>query len=63
VRIVIDASVALKWVLAEVNTDAADALLAEELIAPSLWLIEAANAMWRRSRRGEFDLVEARAFA
>ena len=41
--IVIDASVALKWVLEEAGLDAADALLDQDLIAPSLWLVEAAN--------------------
>ncbi len=51
--IVIDASVALKWVLDEPGKEAADALLEEELIAPSLWLLEAANALWRRAQRGE----------
>jgi predicted nucleic acid-binding protein len=36
VSIVIDASVALKWVFDERGTEAAIALLAEELIAPEL---------------------------
>jgi predicted nucleic acid-binding protein len=56
---VIDASVALKWVLDEPGKAAADALLDEELIAPALWLIEAANALWRRSVRGEISGQEA----
>lgn len=58
--VVIDASVALKWVLDEVGKDAADALLDEELIAPSLWLVEAANALWRRARRGELSDEQAK---
>jgi predicted nucleic acid-binding protein len=53
VSVVIDASVALKWVLDEPGKEAAEALLEEELVAPSLWLLEAANALWRRSQRGE----------
>ncbi|CAN7604446.1 type II toxin-antitoxin system VapC family toxin [Caulobacter sp. LjRoot300] len=57
--LVIDASVALKWVLAEPGQDAADALLDEDLIAPSLWLLEAANALWRRNLRGELSAGEA----
>lgn len=57
--IVIDASVALKWVLDEPGQDAADALLDQELVAPALWLVEAANALWRRSRRGEISDDEA----
>jgi len=60
VSVVIDASVALKWVLDEPGKDAADALLEEELIAPSLWLLEAANALWRRTQRGEINGEEAK---
>jgi predicted nucleic acid-binding protein len=59
VTVVVDASVALKWVLDEPESDAADALSSEELIAPALWLVEAANALWRRSRRGEISDEEA----
>ena len=58
--IVVDASVALKWVLDEPGAHAADALLDEELIAPALWLIEAANALWRRARKREITGDEAR---
>ena len=57
--LVVDASVALKWVLAEPGQAAADALLDEDLIAPSLWLLEAANALWRRNLRGELSVAEA----
>jgi predicted nucleic acid-binding protein len=60
VSVVIDASVALKWVLDEPGKEAADALLEEELIAPSLWLLEAANALWRRTLRGEISGEEAK---
>jgi predicted nucleic acid-binding protein len=59
VRIVIDASVALKWVLDEPDSDAAIALRDEDLIAPALWLVEAANALWRRARIGEITAAEA----
>jgi predicted nucleic acid-binding protein len=58
--IVVDASVALKWVIDEAGHEAADALLDEELVAPSLWLVEAANALWRRARRGELTHDEAK---
>ncbi|HEY3950080.1 type II toxin-antitoxin system VapC family toxin [Phenylobacterium sp.] len=57
--IVIDASVALKWVLDEPGKEAADALLDEELIAPALWLLEAANALWKRAQRREISAMEA----
>ena len=59
--IVVDASVALKWVLDEPGKEAADALLDEELIAPALWLLEAANALWKRAQRGEITAEQARA--
>lgn len=57
--VVIDASVALKWVLDEPGSDAAAALFDEELIAPVLWLVEAANALWRSTRIGQLTDVEA----
>ena len=58
--IVIDASVALKWVLNEPETGAALALRAEQLIAPALWLAEAANALWRHVRLGEITAERSR---
>jgi predicted nucleic acid-binding protein len=59
VSIVIDASIALKWVFDERGTEAAIALLAEELIAREPRLAEAANALWRHVRLGETSSVEA----
>jgi predicted nucleic acid-binding protein len=60
--IVIDASVAVKWVLRETGSDAADALLDDhDLIAPALWLVESGNALWRRARIGEITADEAKA--
>lgn len=58
-RIVIDASVALKWVFEEPGTEAALALRSEQMIAPELWLAEAANALWRHVRLGEINAEEA----
>ena len=57
--IVIDASVAVKWVIDEPGSDAADMLLDEELIAPALWITEAANALWRTARTGEITTGDA----
>lgn len=57
--IVIDASVALKWVFEEPGTEAALALRGEQLIAPAIWLAEAANALWRHVRLGETTAAEA----
>jgi predicted nucleic acid-binding protein len=60
VSVVVDASVALKWVLDEPGHEAADALLDQDLVAPALWIVEAANALWRRARRHEITDIEAR---
>jgi predicted nucleic acid-binding protein len=60
VIIVVDASVAVKWVLDEPGSEAATALRGEELIAPVLWLAEASNVIWRRVRIGEIAADEAR---
>ena len=58
-RIVVDASVALKWVLDEPGSEAAAALRDQELIAPALWLAEAANGLWRHARIGDISGDEA----
>ena len=56
-RLVVDASVAVKWVVAEEGSDAADRLLAsgEDLYAPRLMASEIANALWRKARMGEIE--------
>ena len=46
-RIVVDASIVLKWVLEDPGSDVAEELLEKDLAAPSLWLLRAANALWR----------------
>ncbi len=58
-RIVVDASVALKWVLDEPGSEGAAALRDHELIAPALWLAETANALWRHARTGDISDDEA----
>ena len=51
--LVVDASIALKWVIEEDGSAAAGALLLEEpLAAPDLLMIECANVLWARARRG-----------
>lgn len=57
--LVIDASVAMKWVLDEPRTEAALALKSEHLTAPVLWLAETANALWRHVRLGEITAEQA----
>ncbi|WP_396595544.1 type II toxin-antitoxin system VapC family toxin [Brevundimonas sp. R86498] len=59
--IVVDASVALKWVFDEEYGDEAVALrnAPDVPIAPTLMLIEAGNALWRRVGREELNAEEA----
>jgi len=59
---VVDASVALKWVLDEPGSDAAMALRQEEFIAPALWLAEAGSALWRGVRIGQLSADQAARF-
>jgi predicted nucleic acid-binding protein len=61
VRVIVDASVALKWVFLEPGSEAALALRGRELLAPLIWLAEAANALWRRARIGDITIDEASA--
>jgi len=62
---VIDASVALKWVIPEVLSDKADRIRAgdDEILAPDLLLVEVANALWKKTTSKEISPAEAdRAF-
>jgi predicted nucleic acid-binding protein len=56
-RVVVDASVAVKWYIPEDGSSAARALLDTDsvLIAPELLLAEASNVLWKKVRRGEID--------
>lgn len=57
---IIDASVALKWVCDETDSERAAALLdGRPLAAPDIWIAEAANALWRRARTKELTNSEA----
>ena len=57
---VVDASVAVKWVVAEDGSDAAAALLdGRPLVAPELILPECANILWKKATRGELTADEA----
>jgi predicted nucleic acid-binding protein len=56
VSVVIDASVALKWVIDEDGSEAArELLLAEALAAPDLMIVECANVLWAKARRRAID--------
>ena len=60
-RVVVDASVAVKWLVAEDGSDAADRLLTDgdDLYAPRLMASEVANALWRKVRLGEIERGQA----
>ncbi len=58
-RIVIDASVAIKWVVQEGGTDHALLLRQSPLFAPDLLIAECANILWKKVRRNELAEAEA----
>ncbi len=60
---VVDASVAIKWFLPEIHSDAALRLLAQEhaLHAPDLIFSEFGNVLWKRVRKNEVSKNEANA--
>lgn len=60
--LVVDASVALKWVLDEPDSDLAAALLRIEpdLLVPDFWLSEATNVLWLQVLRKRLTPDEAR---
>jgi predicted nucleic acid-binding protein len=60
---VIDASVAIKWFLPEIHSDAALRLLAQQhaLHAPDLIFSEFGNVLWKRVRKNEISKNEANA--
>jgi predicted nucleic acid-binding protein len=61
--LVIDASVAAKWVLPEPESERALALrnVPDKLIAPAQVVAEVANAIWKYARRGSLSSAEAAA--
>ncbi len=62
-RLVIDASIAIKWVVQEPGTDQALALRRHQLLAPDLLVAECANILWKKKTRGELTPDEAAAAA
>ena len=60
--LVVDASVALKWVLDEPDSHLAQALAEgdEALLMPDFWLNEACNVLWLQVRKRIFSPDEAR---
>ena len=58
-RLVIDASVAIKWVVEEPGTAEALALRRHQLLSPDLLIPECANILWKKVRRQESGSDEA----
>jgi predicted nucleic acid-binding protein len=58
--IIVDASVAVKWLVSEAGSEEAAALLEQRLGAPALWLSEASNALWAKVMRRQLSADEAR---
>lgn len=57
-KFVVDVNVAVKWVLPEIHSDAANRLLNDqyELLVPDFFFPEIGNILWKRVRRGETTL-------
>ncbi|MBE9167707.1 type II toxin-antitoxin system VapC family toxin [Pleurocapsales cyanobacterium LEGE 06147] len=60
-KFVVDANVAIKWILPEIHSEAALRLRKNnyELIIPDFFFPEIGNIFWKRVRRGEMTLEEA----
>ena len=59
---VVDASLVIKWFVPEIHSDAARRWLgaSHDYVAPDLLFSEAGNAVWKKVRRKELDVTEAR---
>jgi len=60
-RFVVDASVAVKWLVVEEDADVARELATSDhdLHAPRLMASEIANALWRKARMGQIERADA----
>lgn len=58
-NVVIDASIAIKWVVDEPDSREALVLRRQRLFAPDLLIAECANVLWKKVRRGEMTPAEA----
>lgn len=56
---VVDASVAVKWVVPENGSDRARSLAQAKLEAPDLLIVECANILWKKVRLGHLTRREA----
>ena len=64
-RLVVDASVAVKWLVQEEFSNIAEQILngQHEVYAPHLMAVEVGNALWRKARTGEIERTEAGSLA
>lgn len=60
---VVDASVAVKWVIGEAGSENAAMLKGARLYAPDLWVAECAYVLWKKAARNEISAEEAEAAA
>jgi predicted nucleic acid-binding protein len=58
-HLVIDATIAIKWVVEEPGTRQALGLSRHALLAPDLLVAECANILWKKTRRNELSEDEA----
>lgn len=58
-RLVVDASIAMKWVVEEEGTEDALVLRRRAVAAPDLLVPECANILWKKVRLGELSAEEA----
>jgi predicted nucleic acid-binding protein len=57
--VIVDASVAVKWVVEEKLSDAARLLAGRSLHAPDLLYIECGNILWKKAVKGDLTLPQA----
>ena len=59
--VVVDASIAVKWVIAEEgHLESLELSRAQPLVAPDLVLVEAANVLWKKVRLRQLSAEQAR---
>lgn len=58
--VIVDASVAIKWFVSEEQAELAEAILncGLRIHAPGLLELEAANGLWKKSRKSAFPLAD-----
>lgn len=61
-KFVVDANVAIKWVIPEIHTELALSLLDNQdnlLFVPDFFFPKIGNILWKRVRRGEMNITQA----